>query len=59
MAVEGANGDLLDLESSLLQQFSCLGTQDKDVLINQFQKLLSPNQLSAEGCAFFLDMNNW
>ncbi|XP_074595047.1 protein ILRUN [Brevipalpus obovatus] len=59
MAVKGANGDLHDLESSLLQQFSCLATQDKDVLIHEFQKLLSPNQLSAEGCAFFLDMNNW
>lgn len=59
MAVQGANGDMVDLESSLLQQFSCLATQDKDVLINQFQKLLSPNQLSPEGCAFFLDMNNW
>ena len=52
-----ANGDL-DLES-LLQQFSCLATQDKDVLINQFKTFLSPNHLSLEGCAFFLDMNNW
>jgi len=53
-----SNGDL-DLESSLLQQFSCLATQDKDVLISQFKTFLAPNHLSLEGCAFFLDMNNW
>lgn len=48
-----------DFEAVLLQQFSCLGTTDKDVLIAEFQRLLGPNQLSPEGCAFFLDMNNW
>lgn len=47
-----------DIDSTLLQQFSCLGTTDRDVLINQFQKLLG-NQLNATDCAFFLDMNNW
>lgn len=47
-----------DLDASLLQQFSCLGTTDRDVLISQLQKLLG-NQLNAAGCAFFLDMNNW
>lgn len=47
-----------ELDSTLLQQFSCLGTTDRDVLISQFQKLLG-NQLNATDCAFFLDMNNW
>lgn len=47
-----------DIDGILLQQFSCLGTRDKDELIKQFQKLLG-NQLNATDCAFFLDMNNW
>ncbi|XP_054717574.1 LOW QUALITY PROTEIN: protein ILRUN-like [Uloborus diversus] len=47
-----------DLDAGLLQQFSCLGTTDRDVLISQFQKLLG-NQLNTAGCHFFLDMNNW
>lgn len=47
-----------ELEGQLLQQFSSLGTTDKDVLISEFQKLLG-NQLNPGECAFFLDMNNW
>lgn len=47
-----------DIDAGLLQQFSCLGTTDRDVLISQLQKLLG-NQLNPAGCAFFLDMNNW
>lgn len=48
-----------ELEGKLLQQFSSMGTTDKEVLISEFQKLLEPNQLNPAGCAFFLDMNNW
>ncbi|XP_052064894.1 protein ILRUN-like [Mytilus californianus] len=48
-----------ELDGNLLRQFSSLGTTDKEVLISEFQKLLGPNQLSPEGCGFFLDMNNW
>lgn len=51
------NNDI-DIDSLLLQQFSSMATQDRDVLIAEFQKLLG-DQLNAEGCAFFLDMNNW
>ena len=47
-----------DIDTQLLQQFSSMGTTDKEVLISQFQQLLG-NQLNAAGCAFFLDMNNW
>ncbi|XP_076316471.1 protein ILRUN-like [Tachypleus tridentatus] len=47
-----------DLDANLLQQFSCMGTTDRDILISQLQKLLG-NQLNPAGCAFFLDMNNW
>ena len=60
MNVQGSfNGEMNDVESQLLQQFSCMSTSSKDDLIKEFQRLLSPNQLSSEGCAFFLDMNNW
>ena len=47
-----------DIEGQLLQQFSCMGTQDKEVLIAQFQHFLG-NQITEENCAFYLDMNNW
>ena len=47
-----------DLDQQLVLQFSSMGTTDKEVLITEFQKL-SGNQLNPEGCAFFLDMNNW
>ncbi|XP_076351283.1 protein ILRUN-like [Tachypleus tridentatus] len=47
-----------ELDANLLQQFSCLGTTDREVLVSQLQKLLG-NQLNPAGCTFFLDMNNW
>ncbi len=47
-----------DIDSQLLQQFSSLGTTDKEVLIAELQRVLG-DQMSAAGCAFFLDMNNW
>ncbi|XP_052212015.1 protein ILRUN-like isoform X2 [Dreissena polymorpha] len=47
-----------ELEGILLQQFSSLGTTDKEVLIAKFQELLG-DQLNPPECAFYLDMNNW
>lgn len=47
-----------DLDGKLLQQFSSMGTTDREVLISEFQKLLG-NTLNPDSCAFFLDMNNW
>lgn len=47
-----------DLDGDLLTKFSCLGTTDHDVLINELQRLLD-FQLNPSGCAFFLDMTNW
>ncbi|KAL3842326.1 hypothetical protein ACJMK2_020354 [Sinanodonta woodiana] len=47
-----------DVDGRLLQQFSSMGTTDKEVLIAEFQRLLG-NQLTPSICAFFLDMNNW
>lgn len=48
----------LEIEQSLLQQFSCMGTTDKEELVQQLQKLLG-SQLNYSTAAFFLDMNNW
>lgn len=50
------DNDLVD--QTLLQQFSCLGTTDKEELINQLQQLAGDNITTATA-AFFLDMNNW
>lgn len=47
-----------DIETSFLQQFSCLGTTDHDELVSQLQKLIG-NQLNYNTARFFLDMNNW
>lgn len=47
-----------DIDSQLLQQFSAIQTTDREVLVAEFQRLLG-NQLSEDGCIFFLDMNNW
>ena len=55
----GNYNDTNDLESSILQQFSRMQTSNRDDLILEFQRLLAPNQLTEEGCKFFLDMNNW
>ncbi|KAJ9584172.1 hypothetical protein L9F63_021469 [Diploptera punctata] len=47
-----------EVDQTLLQQFSCMGTTDKDELINQLQILVGHN-LNEAAAAFFLDMNNW
>lgn len=55
---DGHGGNEMDLEQSLLQQFSCLGTTDKDDLVRQLQKFIG-NSLNETTASFFLDMNNW
>lgn len=47
-----------DIDQTLLQQFSCLGTTDRDELVKQLQMLVG-NNLNEAAAAFFLDMNNW
>jgi len=47
-----------DIDGQLLQQLRTLGTQDREVLVKEFQRLLG-NQLNPSACSFFLDMNNW
>ncbi|XP_011308715.1 uncharacterized protein C6orf106 homolog [Fopius arisanus] len=48
-----------DFDQHLLQQFSCMGTTDKDDLVKQLQRLLAGSQLNEATATFFLDMNNW
>ena len=43
---------VIDIEQSLLQQFSCMGTTDKEELVQQLQKLLG-SQLNYSTAAFF------
>ncbi|XP_037071007.1 protein ILRUN-like [Pollicipes pollicipes] len=50
--------DDADVDSTLLQQFSCMGTTDRDVLISQFYKLVGDGANDRDA-AFYLDMNNW
>jgi len=47
-----------DIDQTFLQQFSCLGTTDRDELVKQLQILVG-NNLNEAAAAFFLDMNNW
>ena len=47
-----------DVDSLLLQQFSCMGTTDRDVLISQFHKLVG-DAANERNAAFYLEMNNW
>uniref|UniRef100_H2XV90 Nbr1 FW domain-containing protein n=2 Tax=Ciona intestinalis TaxID=7719 RepID=H2XV90_CIOIN len=49
---------VMDVDQCLVGKFSSMGTTDKDVLIDEFRKLLG-FQLNAAGCEFFLDMTNW
>ena len=45
-------------DQDLLTKFSCMGTQDRDVLVSDLHDILGA-QLSREGCVFFLEMTNW
>ncbi|XP_066586487.1 protein ILRUN [Prorops nasuta] len=47
-----------ELDQHLLQQFSCLGTMDKDDLVNELRRLLG-DSINVPTATFFLDMNNW
>nr|CAG4638034.1 EOG090X0CQ9 [Chydorus sphaericus] len=47
-----------DIEQNLLQQFSCMGTTDHEVLVSQLRKLVG-DDVNETTAAFFLDMNNW
>ncbi|XP_047003246.1 protein ILRUN [Schistocerca americana] len=46
-----------DIDQTLLQQFSCMGTTDRDELVKQLQSLIG--NLNETAAVFFLEMNNW
>lgn len=45
-----------DVDQTLLLQFSCMGTTDKDELVKQLKAVVGLNDSAA---SFFLEMNNW
>ncbi|KAH8274187.1 hypothetical protein KR018_001599 [Drosophila ironensis] len=57
-AIKGLPTNDCDIDSILLQQFSCMGTTDHEDLISQFQSLMN-NQMNRESARFYLEMSNW
>ncbi|XP_017768155.1 PREDICTED: uncharacterized protein C6orf106 homolog isoform X2 [Nicrophorus vespilloides] len=59
MDMDSTNGDNNGgIEQALLQQFSCMGTTDREELICNLQRVLGAD-LNYSTAAFYLDMNNW
>ena len=48
----------IDIDGKFLQQFSSMGTTDREVLVSEFGNFFD-NVPKTDLCAFFLDMNNW
>ncbi|VDN19409.1 unnamed protein product [Gongylonema pulchrum] len=49
-----------DVNGSLSQALSCMATDDRDVIVKQFQQIIGDSHYAPpEACAFFLDMNSW
>ncbi|GMT35630.1 hypothetical protein PFISCL1PPCAC_26927 [Pristionchus fissidentatus] len=48
-----------EIDGDLARVLSCMGTNDKEVLIRQFQQVCGDLTISPETCHFFLDMSNW
>ncbi|KAH8237581.1 hypothetical protein KR038_000719 [Drosophila bunnanda] len=57
-SIKGLPTNDFDIDSILLQQFSCMGTTDHEDLISQFQSLMN-NQMNRESARFYLEMSNW
>ncbi|KAH8287663.1 hypothetical protein KR054_011318 [Drosophila jambulina] len=57
-SIKGLPTNDFDIDSILLQQFSCMGTTDHEDLISQFQSLMN-NQMNRESAKFYLEMSNW
>ena len=49
---------MAELDVDLLSKFRCMGTTDRDVLIEELHALLS-GQVSRGECTFILEMSNW
>ncbi|VDN51592.1 unnamed protein product [Dracunculus medinensis] len=49
-----------DVDGILAQELSRMGTNDREIIIKQFQQLIGGNlEQCPETCTFFLEMNNW
>ncbi|KAL7062385.1 hypothetical protein AAHC03_0562 [Spirometra sp. Aus1] len=48
----------LDIDAQLLEQFSSLGTDDRDDLIKAFQRVVG-HEVTVECSRFFLELANW
>ncbi|VDN13663.1 unnamed protein product [Dibothriocephalus latus] len=48
----------LDIDAQLLEQFSSLGTDDREDLIKAFQRVVG-HEVTAECSRFFLELANW
>lgn len=46
------------VDNSLLLQFNCMGTTDREDLVKQLLKLAGEH-VNPTTAAFFLEMNNW
>lgn len=55
---EGGVGGGGDCVGDLLSQFRCLGTTDRDVLINDLHSILG-GRITRDQCVFVLEMSNW
>ena len=49
---------MAELDIDLLSKFRCMGTTDRDVLVEELHNLLS-GQATREHCSFILEMSNW
>ena len=47
-----------DMEASLLRQFNCMLTTDKEVLVKELQTLVGAN-LNEHTARFYLEMTDW
>ncbi|VDM20643.1 unnamed protein product [Hydatigera taeniaeformis] len=47
-----------EIDAQLLEQFRCLGTDDRDELVKNFNHVVGEN-VSSGICHFFLDLANW
>jgi hypothetical protein len=55
MAEGGGGGNDV---SDLLSQFRCLGTTDREILINELHSILG-GQVPRDQCIFVLEMSSW
>uniref|UniRef100_A0A5S6QTL3 N_BRCA1_IG domain-containing protein n=1 Tax=Trichuris muris TaxID=70415 RepID=A0A5S6QTL3_TRIMR len=48
-----------DVDGKLAQQLGCLGTSDREVLIQRFADIVGSQNTTPQVCRLMLDMNNW